>query len=117
MSEPVRNILSAVYPRDGALDKPVIDDLTQKITAAWRLARHHPVSGKSVICPGCGILYTFEWRELPDGRTLSCTCVHNMAYHRHEIPPDELQVIERLEVGLVLPRLSELMPPGIRTTA
>ena len=100
-----------VEPRQPASPIPLIDHITRRMCAAFRLAR----TCDSVCCGYhrcvCGALSADHNFHLPNGDLTNSLCVHYVAYHRSEVPREELVRIEAFNFGEVEPTPSELERP------
>src|SRR5215831_7433437 len=77
---------------------PLIDSLTLKMTAAFRQARPEGNSRGRHECV-CGARSTNCDYNLPNGEWTNALCVHYLAYHRQEVPAQQLARIARLDCG------------------
>ena len=90
---------------------PIIDELTRKMTAAFRLA---PDDGPAYRgfhqCTGGDCEATSSNREhvLPNGMQTNSLCIHYLACHRSEIPQSELNKVKLLNFGEAEPTYQEM---------
>lgn len=96
--------------------QPVVDDLTRRMTAAWRA--HEPEAG---------IAYR-GWHTCSCGRgsdnldhhvgryVTNSLCIHYLAWHRREVPESELEKVRALNSAgfepIYDPNEDELRPPA-----
>lgn len=94
-----------------ASEKPVIDPLTRKMTAMLRKAVRPPFGfGGRYVCT-CGAQSDSADRILPGDRVTNTLCVHYLAHHREEVPPEQLALVEALpEEDGEEPSIEELWP-------
>lgn len=96
------HILGAFKAQEVASDEPIIDELTCRATAAFRLAVIGPRGRipRSTSC-GCGLTYNVTQRELHGDSLVvvfSPATVHLVAYHRDEVLeafPDLLAILQQ----------------------
>ena len=116
-----------IEPQQPPLAEPVIDDLTWKMAAAL----NHPVATgvyqggqfrkgdayrgwHTCSCGACSSNVDY-W--LPGGEVTHSLAVHYLAYHRHEIPPQQLDRVRQLPSGQEPPSDEQLIGkriPGVR---
>ncbi len=90
-------------PQQSASEEPVLDEVTQKMTAAFRLAEPSEYGYRGFhqcICGACGTNYDYQLRN---GEWTNSLCVHYLAYHREEVPQSQLDKVKMLEDGSELP--------------
>jgi hypothetical protein len=100
-----------IEPQQPASPTPVIDHITRRMCAAFRQARDSDYA-----CGGhhrciCGATSADHDFYLPNGDLTNSLCVHYVAYHRSEVPQQELARIEAFTSGEVEPTLRELELP------
>ncbi len=106
-----------VEPGQTTSPEPVIDDLTRKMTAAWRQALLGPAYRGQHICR-CGVMsdncdhYVGGGRG--EGLLTNSLCIHYLAYHRDDIPDVELEKVRSLAFGEEEPSEKELAAPRQR---
>lgn len=107
MHDPTSNLLY-IEPTNEASSTPLIDDLTRKITAAYREAE--PMDGfwRGVHTCVCGANSSSQDYFLPDGTMTNSLCVHYIAFHRNEIPFHILEQVSSLPYGQCTPVEEEL---------
>lgn len=101
-----------IKPSARTSSDPTIDDLTRKMTSAFR--QGEPVRQWRGFhnCP-CGVRSDNTDYRLPDGKLTNSLCVHYLAWHRREVPSVQLEQVAALNVEPVDPTPAELViPPG-----
>ena len=84
---------------------PLVDELTRKLTAAFRKARKVPSGNKGgVACVGCwdaGLNFFGDSNNyvLPNGLKTNSLAIHYLVYHREEVPQAELDKVNNLQCG------------------
>ena len=103
-----------IEPKNAATPSALVDSATRRMAAAFRQAQ----AGQNQmyyygfhVCV-CGARSGNRNFLLPNERKTNSLCVHYLAYHRDEVPLDQLQEVERLPFGEAEP--SELELKGIR---
>jgi len=91
---------------------PVLDDATGKVAAALHRAKQR-IGVHGVHTCSCGVVGSTSIIELDDGRELSSFAVHYLAYHRDEVPADELAKVDALDDAFEDPKEHELMRPVV----
>ena len=87
--------------------EPVIDDLTRKMAAAYRLGTPGP-GYRGVHTCACGVMSSNCDYTLPGGDQTNSLCVHYLAFHRDEVPASQLEKVRRLNSDEVEPTEDEL---------
>ncbi|MDP3981370.1 MAG: hypothetical protein Q8Q33_08170 [Chlamydiota bacterium] len=100
-----------IEPSATTSPQPIIDELTRKMTAAYRQSTRGPAFRGSHTC-GCGAHSDNCEHILPDGVETNSLCVHYLAYHRDEIPAAQLDKVRQLTYGEAEPKARELAAPG-----
>lgn len=104
-----------VEPSGSAAAVPVVDQLTRKMTAAWRKRRSSgdEYSYKGVHYCACGAWSDNQdhWVGEGNGLLTNSLCVHYLAFHRDDIPKDELGKVCALDLGEEEPNVNELASP------
>ena len=85
---------------------PVIDDLTLKCVYIVRHATDRRKYRGFHKC-SCGARSSNE-RLVFDNKLTNSLCAHYMAYHRGEVPQEEIDYINSLDVDVTLPTEKEL---------
>ena len=111
-----RKMLLYIEPSSPASEKPLIDAYTRKMVAAYR-AGHQP----AIMCCGfhwciCGTASMPYDTILPSGLLTNSLCVHDLAHHRDDVPPGELEKVADLDCGEAEPTPAECwgMSPVLR---
>ena len=98
-----------IEPRCAGTTLPVVDMATRRMAAAFRRAaalKDFAYCGfHTCVCGATSKSYDFE---LPDGSLTNSLCVHYLAFHRDEVPPRQLEEVERLPYGEAEPTAEEL---------
>lgn len=102
-----------IEPGPYTSEEPVIDELTRKMTAAFRLAEPGPGWRGFHVCR-CGVNSSNCDYTLPDDRQANSLCIHYLAYHRDEVPEAELAKVAALASGDAEPTAEELARPAQR---
>lgn len=102
-----------IEPGQAASPAPVIDEITRRMCAAFREARHSEYAYAGVHECVCGAHSTSCDYRLPGGDLTNSLCVHYVAHHRAEVPPDQLARIRGLPVGEAEPDEEELQGPEL----
>jgi hypothetical protein len=94
-------------------ENPVIDELTRKMTAAFRQSKRggsyrgfHECTGEDCEMPSANADYT-----LPNGMQTNSLCIHYLACHRSEVPQRELDKVAALDFGEEDPNEEEIAIP------
>jgi hypothetical protein len=109
------NGLLYIEPTQPASSGPVLDHLTRKVTAAFRKAGRPPGNWEWYgphECV-CGATSTSRDYRLPNGELTNSLCVHYVAHHRSEVPPDQLARITAFPFGEAEPNDNELQGPDL----
>ena len=102
-----------VEPSQAASPTPVIDDVTQKMCAAFRKARRSDGGWAGVHECMCGAHSTCWDYHLPNGDLTNSLCVHYVAHHRSEVPAKQLARINAFRFGEDKPNEQELQGPEL----
>ncbi len=89
---------------------PVIDELTRKMTAAYRQSKPGPGYRGVHFC-ACNAASDNCEHELPNGIKTNSLCIHYLAHHRDEVPAVELEKVRLLDCGEAEPTDLELGKP------
>lgn len=100
-----------IEPRQAASSTPVIDRITRRMCAAFRQARGSDWASGGYHRCCCGALSEDHDFHLPNGELTNSLCVHYVAYHRSEVPPEQLARIEAFPFGEREPTRQELHEP------
>lgn len=92
---------------------PLIDELTRKMTAAWRRRRESEYGYRGFHVCVCGAFSDNKdhWVGNGDGLLTNSLCVHYLAFHRDGIPQEELDKVHALAYGEEEPNEKELAKP------
>jgi len=96
-----------IEPSARTSDKPVIDELTRRMAAAYRLRTPGPGYRGFHIC-ACGATSSNCDYTLSDGERTNSLCVHYLAFHRDEVSASQLEKVRQLNFGEVEPNEDEL---------
>lgn len=99
-----------IEPSQKTSKEPVIDILTRKMTASFRKARLGTCYLGRHKC-ACGAISSDADHILPNGWKTNSLCVHYLAYHRDEIPEEQIAKVALLTDGEEEPTERELQPP------
>ena len=97
-----------IIPQQPASELPVIDELTRKMTAAYREAVLSSYGTCGVHTCVCGAHSSNRDYFLPDGTRTNSLCVHYVAQHRSEVPRAQLSRIAEFGYGQADPEDEEL---------
>ncbi len=104
-----------IEPKHPASPTPVIDGLTRRMCAALRTAK----PGDYLFSASCGIhrcvcgaVSTNCNYTLENGEVTNSLCVHYVAFHRNEVPAEQLARVAALPFGEVDPNDDELQGPA-----
>ena len=95
--------------------EPLIDDVTRKLAGAWRQRAVSEFGYRGVHAAHCGARsdifdhYLLIDEGGPRAIVTNSLALHYVAYHRSEVPPFELDKIERLIAEPVDPTAAELL--------
>ena len=102
MSEPSRQVSS----------NPVIDELTRKMTAAWRQRQESDHGYRGTHGCRCGVASDNRDHFIGSEKLLTNSlCIHYLAFHRDDVPQEELEKVAALTFGEAEPTTEELAPP------
>jgi hypothetical protein len=102
-----------IEPRQPASTAPMVDHLTRKMTAAFRAAKPSGLGYCGIHACVCSAVSKNRDFWLPNGEMTNSLCVHYVAHHRAEVPPDHLAKIEAFTFGEVEPTPEELQGPDL----
>ena len=94
--------------------EPLIDELTRKMTAAFRASESDGACWRGFHVCACGVNSTNHDFILPGGQQTNSLCVHYLAFHRDEVPEAELAKVAALDAGEADPSAEELKRPAQR---
>lgn len=106
-----------IEPGQTTSAEPVIDELTRKMTAAWRQAQLGPAYRGIHRCM-CGVTSDncdhYVEGVGGEGLLTNSLCIHYLAYHRGDVPVEELAKVRDLTFGEEEPDDMELAAPKNR---
>jgi hypothetical protein len=107
--EPIYQKLGLLYlePKQRKRRAPIIDELTCKITAAYRQAESWLAHVGEHYC-SCGAVSSTWDMVLPNGMITNSLCIHYVALHRRELPVRQLRLVRALRAGEIKPSVEEL---------
>lgn len=97
-----------IEPKRPASSAPVLDHLTRQMTAAYRAAHPSPYCYAGTHTCVCGVRSSACDYFLPNAEKTNSLCVHYMAYHREEVPHEQLERVAALRYGEIEPAAEEL---------
>lgn len=97
-----------IEPIHPASSTPIVDHLTRKMAAAFRMAQTTTSFYCGTHACVCGARSTNQDHYLPNGLVTHSLCVHYLAYHRSEVPAQQLAIIATLTSEEVEPTRLEL---------
>jgi hypothetical protein len=100
-----------VEPSARISGQPVIDELTRKMAGAFRQAPDNGRSWRGCHICACGAVSSNTDYVLPNGEETNSLCVHYLAYHRDELPKEQLAKVAALEVDPIEPTEEDLHAP------
>jgi hypothetical protein len=103
-----RPTLLYVEPSARISEDPLIDEITQKMVGAFRLAEDTGIHYRGFHRCACGACSTNTDYILPSGHQTNSLAVHYVALHRPEVPEDQLEIIEGFDYGITEPTIEEL---------
>jgi len=104
--------LMFVEPKDTHVsNEAVIDELTRKMTAAYRKAEISDIAYRGWHRCNCGAGSSNKDYYIGNYVTNSL-CIHYLAYHRNEVPELELAKVKALTYGEENPTAEELHNPN-----
>lgn len=102
-----------VEPSAETSSAPLVDELTRKMTAAWRRRRDSKDSYRGFHVCACSAHSDNKdhWVGDGDGLLTNSLCVHYLAFHRDDISQKELDKVRALASGEEEPNEKELAKP------
>lgn len=117
-------LLLFIEPENAPSEEPVIDVLTKKMTASFRKAKKGAIKDYSKIGHEYKFIEDDGWMGfhncfcgaksggqdflLPNGEMTNENCIHYLAYHRDEIPQEQIARVYSLDDGQEIPSSLEL---------
>ncbi len=105
------NGIMMVEPSALSVVTALIDELTRKMTAAWRQRRDSEDGYRGFHTCACGALSDNKDHWVGDGLLTNSLCIHYLAFHRDDIPQEELDKVRALTYGEEEPNEKELKRP------
>jgi len=106
------NGILIVEPSSRVSPLPLIDELTRKMTAAWRRRRESDDCFRGVHWCPCGATSDNRHHYIgSEGILTNSLCIHYLAFHREELPQEELDKVRALAFGEEEPTEEELHSP------
>ncbi len=102
-----------IEPRYDIGTQPVIDELTRKMTAAWRNRVDSSYGFRGFHTCSCHATSDNKehWIGGEGGPLTNSLCIHYLVYHRPYVPAGELAKVAALTYGEAEPTREELRPP------
>ena len=107
------NGLLMIEPQRPASATPVIDEMTRKMTAAYRQSTPSQHGYRGVHVCKCGAM-SDNRDHYVNGVLTNSLAVHYLAHHRDEVPETELEKVRNLKFGEAEPTEQELSGGGFR---
>lgn len=104
-----------IEPAGEASSTPLIDELTRKMTAAWRKQRDSDIAYRGMHFCKCGAISDNKDHYIGGDAGAILTnslCVHYLAFHRGDVPAVELDKVRSLTFGEAEPSKEELAKPN-----
>lgn len=110
--------LLMIEPSSRVSSASIVDALTRNMTAAWRERRRTDSTNGPHQC-ACGARSDINWWRVggEPGWPTNSLCIHYLAYHRDEVPAEELEKVRALNTDGVEPTPEELHPPPPKRAA
>ena len=96
-----------IEPTTDASTQPVLDEITRKMTSAFRNVKLLPWGFGGVHQCICGATSAARDFVLPNGLITNSLCVHYIALHRDAVPAEEIEKILRFS-GEAEPTVEEI---------
>src|SRR3954452_15999781 len=81
-----------IEPQEPPTSRPVMDSVTRKMCAAFRLARMSDYGYGGVHECRCRAMSSSCDHFLPDGVKTNSLCIHYVAHHRASVPPEQIKL-------------------------
>lgn len=107
-------LLLYIEPRQLA-DDPVVDEITGKITSAFRASRDTGNRWRGFHRCSCGACSDNTDYILPSGHKTNSLAIHYVSMHRKEVPSKQLDIIAGFAVEPLEPTREELVRPLVYT--
>lgn len=105
------NGILMIEPCGRVSDQPLVDELTRKMAAAWRNRRDGDIGYRGFHICACGAFSDSKDHWIGELLTNSLA-IHYLAYHRYDVPEEELEKVRALSYGEAEPTPQELAAPG-----
>jgi hypothetical protein len=106
-----RELLLYINPVMGVSAEPVIDEITGKITAAFRASEDTGKPWRGVHQCACRACSDNTDYILPSGHRTNSLAIHYVGLHRDEVPEQKLEIIEGFEIEPEAPTIEEFRFP------
>lgn len=108
------NGILMIEPSAKVSSQPLIDELTRKMTAAWRKRRDGNEHFRGFHTCACGVHSDNNNHWVGNGNSLltNSLCIHYLAYHREDVSEAELKKVRALDCGEEEPTKKELQRMG-----
>jgi hypothetical protein len=102
-----------VEPNGVAAPSPLVDEITRRMTAAWRCRRDSDYAAAGVHHCVCGARSDNldHWVGTSPEVLTNSLCIHYLAFHRPQLPNEELKKVLALPYGEAEPDEAELAAP------
>ncbi len=92
-------------------EEPLIDEVTQKMTAAFRLSEDTGMHYRGIHMCACGACSSNTDYILPNCHQTNSLAVHYLALHRSDAPEDQIEIVEGFDYGIAEPSIEEIVLP------
>lgn len=96
-----------IEPKKEPTQKPIIDALTRRMTAAYNASQESDDRYRGFHVCKCGVA-SDNTNHYIENLVTNSLCIHYLAYHREEIPPHELLKVHNLKYGETEPTEKQL---------
>lgn len=103
-------LFGSFTPETKADPWPVLDDVTGRMTAAWRRGHDHSDNRIGPKECNCGARVSGPERVVGPV-AIHPLAIHYLAWHRAEVPAEETDWLRSYEIAPIEPTLTELAPP------
>jgi hypothetical protein len=101
-------LLLYIEPRNMASAEPVIDEITTKMTAAFKEATGTEMHWRGFHHCVCGSCSDDTDYILPSGHQTNSLAVHYVAFHRNEVPEEQLDIISKFAIEPAEPTAEDM---------
>ena len=98
-----KGFLLYLNPEKEVAEKPVLDELTGKMTAALNASEPNGIFWRGCHECTCGACSSNTDYILPSGYQTNSLAAHYLALHREEVPEDQIKIIGAFEIEPVDP--------------